>query len=349
MDGRIFISSVQKEFEQERKSLRSYIESDPLLRDFFSVYLFESGAARSKRSDEVYLSELDKSGIYLCLIGNEYGSSDIDGISPTQREYEHALKRGKKILVFVKESKNRAEKENEFLKIIESQFVRKKFLDLENLKTLVYESLLELLREDGLISTLPFSMRIARDVSWNDLDLGKIRSFARDAGERRGFKLNPTESAKNILTHMGLFSEGKITNSAVLLFGKNPQRKFTTSCVKCLHLRGTEIEKPFLDTKYFDGTLFEMIDKSVDFVLSKLGSGIGSREKRGVLPFEYEIPRSVIFEAIANAVAHRNYASDGSVHVMVFTDRVVIMNPGNLPSGLSGKKIFEPHESLSPN
>lgn len=39
MEKRIFISSVQKEFLEERRELEKYIESDPLLGDFFSVYL----------------------------------------------------------------------------------------------------------------------------------------------------------------------------------------------------------------------------------------------------------------------------------------------------------------------
>jgi hypothetical protein len=38
---RIFISSVQKEFAEERKALRDFLRGDPLLRRFFDVFLFE--------------------------------------------------------------------------------------------------------------------------------------------------------------------------------------------------------------------------------------------------------------------------------------------------------------------
>ncbi|WP_243668966.1 hypothetical protein [Methanoculleus chikugoensis] len=38
-------------------------------------------------------------------------------------------------------------------------------------------------------------------------------------------------------------------------------------------------------------------------------------------PVRYEIPREVVAEAIVNAVAHRDYASNGSVQVMLFADR----------------------------
>jgi len=42
MEIRIFISSVQKEFERERKSLFEYIQQDALLGKFFVPYIFEA-------------------------------------------------------------------------------------------------------------------------------------------------------------------------------------------------------------------------------------------------------------------------------------------------------------------
>ena len=38
---KIFISSVQKEFESERKALAQYIRNDALLGTFFEVFLFK--------------------------------------------------------------------------------------------------------------------------------------------------------------------------------------------------------------------------------------------------------------------------------------------------------------------
>lgn len=38
---RIFISSVQKELADERRAVKSFVESDALLRRFFMVFLFE--------------------------------------------------------------------------------------------------------------------------------------------------------------------------------------------------------------------------------------------------------------------------------------------------------------------
>ena len=48
---RIFISSVQTEFVQERASLRDYLRGDPLLRRFFEVFLFEEVPVSDRRPD----------------------------------------------------------------------------------------------------------------------------------------------------------------------------------------------------------------------------------------------------------------------------------------------------------
>ena len=45
MSLRIFVSSVQTEFAEERRRLAEYIRSDALLADFFDVFLFEEQPA----------------------------------------------------------------------------------------------------------------------------------------------------------------------------------------------------------------------------------------------------------------------------------------------------------------
>ena len=39
----------------------------------------------------------------------------------------------------------------------------------------------------------------------------------------------------------------------------------------------------------------------------------------------------VVTEAIVNAVAHRDYTDNSSVQVMLFADRLDVMNSGGLP------------------
>ena len=85
---RIFISSVQREFAQERAALRDFLQNDPLMRRFFDVFLFEDVPASDRRPDSLYLDEVEQSDIYVGLFGGDYGSEDTGGISPTEREFE---------------------------------------------------------------------------------------------------------------------------------------------------------------------------------------------------------------------------------------------------------------------
>ena len=64
----IFISSVQKELAEERRAVKAFVESDPLLRQFFRVFLFEDLPAVDRRAGRVYLREVDRCGIYVGLL-----------------------------------------------------------------------------------------------------------------------------------------------------------------------------------------------------------------------------------------------------------------------------------------
>ena len=91
---RIFISSVQSEFAQERKALRDYLREDPLLRRFFDAFLFEDFPASDRRPNELYLDEVERCDLYVGLFGGDYGAEDAEGYSPTEREFDRATERG---------------------------------------------------------------------------------------------------------------------------------------------------------------------------------------------------------------------------------------------------------------
>lgn len=83
---KIFISSVQSEFAEERAMLCHYIRTDVLLGKFFEPFIFEEVPANEYPTSHVYLKEVELCDIYLGLYGNE----DEEGISLTEREYDLA-------------------------------------------------------------------------------------------------------------------------------------------------------------------------------------------------------------------------------------------------------------------
>ena len=104
----------------------------------------------------------------------------------------------------------------------------------------------------------------------------------------------------------------------------------------------------FLQQPY-DGRLFEVIDQAVEFVLGKLDRPVGTRATGAQAAGDFEVPRSVIAEAVVNAVAHRDYRHAGFVQVIVFADRIEVWNPGELPAGLTPELLRAPHGPLPRN
>ncbi|HGU7323737.1 TPA: DUF4062 domain-containing protein [Legionella pneumophila] len=87
---RIFISSVQQEFKEDRLELCHWLKNDPLMRRFFEPFLFEELPAHDRRADQVYLEQVRASDIYIGLFGYDYGYENAKGISPTEEEYNLA-------------------------------------------------------------------------------------------------------------------------------------------------------------------------------------------------------------------------------------------------------------------
>ena len=200
---------------------------------------------------------------------------------------------------------------------------------------------------------------IRRDVSFDaapcpkaslaDLNTELMAAFVARARSVRGFPLSAEVAPVALLTHLDLLNEGRPTNAAVLLFGRKPQRFLKSAVVKCAHFQGTEITKPIPSYQRYAGTVFELIDHAVDFVIPSINPTAGVRKQRTAAPEAYKIPSEVVRESIVNAVAHRDYTSDACVHVMLFADRLEVWNPGTLLPPLTLERLGRPHESVPRN
>ena len=351
MKFKIFISSVQKEFKEERKALGAYLRGDALLSRFFEPFLFEELPASDHRTDDVYLAKVEDCDIYIGLFGNEYGVSGKDGLSAVEREFNHAGHLDKPRLIFVKgvEDSLRELKMRTLVQKTGVQLIRRRFTTTAELIGTVYASLVKYLEDQELIRTGPFDATFCRNAVLSDLDDEKIRRFLRHARKARDFPLSEDAEPKDVLAHLNLLDDDRPTHAAVLLFGFKPQRFLISSEVKCAHFHGIDVAKPIPSYQVYKGTVFELVDQAVNFVMSKINLAVGTRKYSTQAPVEYEMPQEVVREAIVNAVAHRDYTSNASVQVMLFADRLEVWNPGALSPCLTLKKLREPHGSFPTN
>jgi len=348
---RILVSSVQKELQDERRAVKDFVQGDALLNRYFDVFLFEDIPAGDRRADHVYLKETERSHLYVGLFADEYGNEDAGGLSPTEREFDRATERGKTRLIFVRgaHDKTRHPKMLRLIRKAGAQLIRRRFDSIPDLTAALYASLVEYLEQNGDLRTLPFDTSACPRATVQDLPPEKIKSFLEAARRERNYPLSGRTSREKALTHLNLLDNGQPTHAAVLLFGRNPQRFLPTSEIKCLHFHGTRVNKPIPAYQIFKGTVFELVDQAVDFVLSKINRRIGTREFSVQAPSAYELPKEAVTEAIVNAVAHRNYTSKASVQVMLFSDRLEVWNPGELPPALTPDRLREPHASIPHN
>lgn len=194
-----------------------------------------------------------------------------------------------------------------------------------------YERLLLVRRQ------LPYDRRALLDATWDDIDEARVRWYLQRAAEERNIPVDLALPALENLKRLELATENNgqviLTTAAILLFGKRPQHFAPHSMIRLARFQGAT-PLNFVDRLDCVGTLPAMIDEAERFVRrnTRVAARVIGFERREIT----EYPYPAIREAIANAVAHRDYdRTDIEVRVSVFSDRIEIQSPGRLPAPLT--------------
>jgi len=92
---------------------------------------------------------------------------------------------------------------------------------------------------------IKFDNKICKEASLEDIDKAKVKWFLKKATKERNFDVDPETSIKEVLEKLELIKDGKLTNAAILLFGKNPQRFFLQAETRCARFKGLKTNKTF--------------------------------------------------------------------------------------------------------
>jgi ATP-dependent DNA helicase RecG len=143
---------------------------------------------------------------------------------------------------------------------------------------------------------------------------------------------------KQILTKNGYISfglcrpDGTLTNAGLMFSDESP---LLQSRVFCTHWDGLDKSggtDDAIDDKEFEGDLISQLLKSHDFV--KMNSKVRWKKMSDHRVDKPDYAERAVFEALANALMHRNYDVIGSeVHVDMFDDRLEIYSPGGMADG----------------
>jgi ATP-dependent DNA helicase RecG len=185
----------------------------------------------------------------------------------------------------------------------------------------------------------------AKNCSLESLSNQKLTSFLENHAKKVGREFPKYEPEPKILKNLGIIDEfeGELhpTLAGYLLFAKDiPQviEQFSRYVVRCVKYAGTSASTPIVDHLDIEGALDEQIENIHKFVLRNISIKAEIQGSKRVSSYEY--PEDALREIIANSIIHRDYMNTGTyVSVCIFSDRIEISNPGNLPPGITIENI----------
>ena len=141
----------------------------------------------------------------------------------------------------------------------------------------------------------------------------------------------------SVLASISIYKEGKINNAGILMFAENINKYIPHSETILGAFKGTN-KTHIYDRKDVRDDVLTQFNESISFLQKHLNI---RSEIRGVNRYDiYEIPLDALREAVVNAIIHRDYSMRGTnISINVFDDRVEIVNPGGLPSGITSKNF----------
>ena len=146
------------------------------------------------------------------------------------------------------------------------------------------------------------------------------------------------------LEKMGLLSprtggSRKATVAGLLLCSREPETIFPSACITATRYRGLDQASAQVDAQTIGGPLHSQVADAVAFVLRNMRVGARKVPEREDLP---QYSERAVFEAVVNAVAHRDYSIQGSrIRISMFDDRLEIRSPGGLPNTLTVESMAE--------
>ncbi len=178
------------------------------------------------------------------------------------------------------------------------------------------------------------------DTELGELDDALVRDYFAEV-RRLPYPENADERAR-LLVNLGFATQhaGRVvpTIAGLLLFGVRPQDRLPAATLKCAFFYGQHQGTQLRDRADIVGPLHRVIDDGAAFV---------ARNRRLVPRMEGirridvpEYPDYSVREALANALAHRDWSLEGAkVRLFVFDDRMEIWSPGTLPPPMTLERL----------
>lgn len=148
-----------------------------------------------------------------------------------------------------------------------------------------------------------------------------------------------TQFKKLHLTAQDEYDQG-LSVCGVLLLTADPTEWLHNAYIQCVFYSGTERDaNDQLDAQDQTGPIDQQINGALDFVKRNMRMQAKKETGRVDIP-QYDL--GAVFEAIVNAVAHRDYSMTGrKIRLHMFADRLELFSPGQLSNSLTIDGLME--------
>jgi len=136
----------------------------------------------------------------------------------------------------------------------------------------------------------------------------------------------------------------RATVSGILLASDTPESFLSSAFIQAVCYRGDERNAAYqLDAKDITGPLDVQIRDACKFVERNMRVFAIKAPNRIETP---QFSMNAVFEAVVNAIAHRDYSIYGSkIRLHLFSDRLEIFSPGAIPNTMTIESISERQSS----
>lgn len=167
--------------------------------------------------------------------------------------------------------------------------------------------------------------------SADDLDTKALDHFFERVYRKsmKGFGMPKDKLLKNL--HI-TDDRGRLTTAGLLFFGEHPQWHKPVFVIKAVWFYGNNIAgTEYRDSRDIEGTIPEMYEQSMMWLKSCLRRVQGNQSFNSI--GKLEIPEMVLEELLQNAMVHADLLKPAAIRLLVFDDRVEIINPGCVMGG----------------
>jgi len=353
---RVFVSSVQKELEDERLIVQNLLVADQFLAAHCVPVLYELEPASPDKALEGCLKALNGCQVYLLIVGMQYGTR-VGKLSITHAEYCNARKQSLPILAFIKGDRNvkREDGTVALLKELDADGPKyKRFGNIIELQKEVRAALVKLLVDKfGIMPSIDeneianqtieatsiFESQPLTRLHWKDLDHDVARKLVSVAEGRKPENIAVADllsgaSLRGLVWHDTDSGESYATAAGIVLLAKDPSAVFPQCRILADAYRSSEPDGDPRDHDDLRGPMPLVLDKAIAFIDRNTRHPMRIAGLNRVRLDEY--PVEALREALVNAVAHRQYEDAGrKIMLEVFSDRVVISSPGLPPAPIT--------------